>query len=426
MRRAHVLSVVLGLVLLAFLGCSSESAAPGVSGGGGGGGGGVIANPTGQFVDAPVQGITVVSNNGAQQSVTGRAGGFLHTPGLTTFKLGNLLLGTVNNLDNDVFVTPLVVANTNDINNNTATNIMRFLQMLDSDPSPVRMDLTRAAQALVNVQPNALDFSGDPALFQGVLNASPVLQALQNATPPFSPMLGDPAAARDIFLQGEECSRSRFGWNNDALAAYIRDPSRDVVTIVNANLSTDVATVRNRADGGTNNPYAVSYSSGHGGDGYDGVSSSKLPDPRFPGGPQLTFTKVTLPAPLGASRVFRGVFYHPEYTVDGDILLAEINLQSFVLGPLVIWINSNNTAGVMVDPTFAERLQGTVRPFPTPSSDLDVREDGTFDPVTGTVSFPFIQPLTINSNGRINQLTDTDLRYDDDPFIQISACEVPS
>ncbi len=73
MRTAQVLSVVIGLVLLAFLGCSSESAAPVATGGGGGsggGGGGVIANPTGQFVDAPVQGITVVSNNGAQQSVT--------------------------------------------------------------------------------------------------------------------------------------------------------------------------------------------------------------------------------------------------------------------------------------------------------------------------------------------------------------------
>lgn len=331
----------------------------------------------------------------------------------------------VNNLDNDAFVTPLVVTNTNDINNNTATNLMRFLQMLDSDPSPVRMDLTRAAQALANVPQNALDFIDDPAKFQAVLDVSPVAVALQSATPPFSTTLADPVLVRDIFIQGEECSRSRFGWNNDALAAYIRDPSRDVVTIVNANPSDDTATVRNRADGGTNNPYAVSYSTGHGGDGYDGVATSRMPDPRFPGVPPLTFTRVALPAPLGASRVFRGVFYHPEYTVDGEILLADINLQSLVLGPVVFWINSNNTAGMMSDVWFAERLQGSV-PFPTPLPNLPAREDGAFDPVNGTLLFPSTGPLTINSNGRINQLWDTSTLGNDDPRIQVSACEVPS
>lgn len=430
MRTAQVLSVVIALVLLAFLGCSSESAAPVATGGGGGsggGGGGVIANPTGQFVDAPVQGITVVSNNGAQQSVTDRAGGFLHTAGPTTFKLGNLVLGTVNNLDNDVFVTPLVVANTNDINNDTATNLMRFLQMLDSEPSPVRMDLTRAAQALANVPQNALDFSGDPANFQTVLNASPVALALQNATPPFGTTLDDPAAVRDIFIQGEGCSRSRFGWNNAALAAYIRDPSRDVVTIVNANPSTDTATVRNRADGGTNNPYAVSYSPGHGGDGYDGVAVSMMPDPQFPGFPPLTFTKVALPAPLGASRVFRGVLYHPAYTVDGEIFLADIIGMNLELGPVVFWINSNNTAGMMSDLWFAARLQGSVPfPFPTPLPYLRAREDGAFDPVNRTLLFPSTTPLTIDSKGRINEIWDLDTLNPDDPLIQVSACEVPS
>ncbi|MGD2063654.1 MAG: hypothetical protein PVF51_08750 [Nitrospirota bacterium] len=111
------------LLLLSQIGC----------GGGGGGGGGGDGVKEGQFIDAPVEGLTFVS--GDQSGVTDAQGRFRYKEGATVrFAIGDIVLGEV---PAKPIITPVdLVTGANDESHPAVTNIARLLQTLDDDGDP--------------------------------------------------------------------------------------------------------------------------------------------------------------------------------------------------------------------------------------------------------------------------------------------------
>ena len=103
-------------------------------GGGGGGGGGGSSNPTstGTFVDSPV--INIGYRTETQNGVTNSRGEFNYFPGETvTFFIGDLEFPSI---PAEQVVTPLDMADTDDISHPIVINISRLLQSLDKDGNP--------------------------------------------------------------------------------------------------------------------------------------------------------------------------------------------------------------------------------------------------------------------------------------------------
>ena len=105
-------------------------------GGGGDGGGGGSDNPdplTGQFLDSAVEGLTY--ETATQSGTTDSQGNFQYLAGETiSFYVGNVLVGQTTAQG---IVTPMnLVAGATDETNTQVTNIIRFLQSLDSNNDP--------------------------------------------------------------------------------------------------------------------------------------------------------------------------------------------------------------------------------------------------------------------------------------------------
>jgi len=418
MQRSRCL-LAIGLFMV-IAGCSSgDSTSPATTTNtntSGGGGGGVNANPTGIVVDAPIQGLKVISNNGATQSTSDRFGGFLHTPNTDTlFQLGGLVLGGIQALPNDAYVTPLTGSN---INDQEVINQLRFLQMLDSDPSAARMDLTQAAQALANIPANAVNFDVDPAVFTLPQN---VLTALTTAG--LSTTLPSAAIAQQTFVEGDQCSRARFGFNTSRPAAYIRDPVNNVVTVVDWDAASNGYIIENTDTGGSPlNPYQYTAQAGHGGNGSDSLTASMVTSP-LQNGPNIDFQKKLLGAPANALRVFRGVYYDLQFAGDHSGI-GVLDLKG--LGPLVIWVEADGVAAKMqLDGSYNFLLAGAPS-LPVP---LIQTVTGTYNAGSNSFSFPsaFDIPFgvfDIDVKGRIFE--ERDVTGDNPQNLRFSACEVPN
>lgn len=130
MIRWNLYAWVVGLLMLAIVGC----------GGGGGddgavGGDSVVAPGVqeGVFLDSPVAGLRYVTDTRA--GITDEAGRFHFLPGETvTFSIGDVPLG---NARGQKIVTPLdLVDGAEDVTHPTVTNMIRFMQSLDEDGNP--------------------------------------------------------------------------------------------------------------------------------------------------------------------------------------------------------------------------------------------------------------------------------------------------
>lgn len=118
----------------------------------GGGGSSPAQTATGYFIDSAVSGLTYTS--GAQSGVTGTDGSFTYEVGQPiTFKLGNIVLGTVT-VDKNKRIFPVdLVSGASDETHPKVSLMARLLQALDSDGNPSNGitidDTTRAAMTKV-------------------------------------------------------------------------------------------------------------------------------------------------------------------------------------------------------------------------------------------------------------------------------------
>jgi len=125
------------------------------------GGGGSSSNPTstGVFIDSPV--INIGYRTETQNGVTNSRGEFKYFPGETvTFFIGDLEFPSVLA---DERVTPLDMADTDDITHPMVVNIARLLQTLDKDGDPTNGITIADAASAVAVQ---LDFDLPLATFE--------------------------------------------------------------------------------------------------------------------------------------------------------------------------------------------------------------------------------------------------------------------
>ena len=123
MKNIKTLGISLAVASTLFIGC----------GGGGSSSTSEDDTQTGTFVDAPVQGLSYTT--ATQSGVTDVSGHFKYKSGETvTFKIGNLVLGSVNAKKT---ITPLTLGGNTDLNTigTKATNIARILQSLDDNSS---------------------------------------------------------------------------------------------------------------------------------------------------------------------------------------------------------------------------------------------------------------------------------------------------
>jgi hypothetical protein len=98
---------------------------------GGGGGSGGTTTKTGYFIDSAVGGLEYIS--GSTTGITGADGSFKYEEGKpVTFKIGNMILGSVTVTNNRVFPVDLVSGAT-DETNPQVTLMAQILQTLDSD-----------------------------------------------------------------------------------------------------------------------------------------------------------------------------------------------------------------------------------------------------------------------------------------------------
>lgn len=117
-----------------------------------GGSGSSSPTATGYFIDSPVAGLSYTS--GTLTGLTGTDGSFTYEVGQpVTFKIGNMVLGTVSvDKNNRIFPVDLVIGAT-DENHGNVSLMAQLLQTLDSDKDPSNgitiSDQTRAAISTV-------------------------------------------------------------------------------------------------------------------------------------------------------------------------------------------------------------------------------------------------------------------------------------
>lgn len=102
---------------------------------GGGGGGSSPSDPeilTGVFVDSPVEGLAF--STASQSGTTNSLGEFTYVSGETvTFSIGDIVFGSATAKEE---VTPLDLADTDDVNDEAVVNRLRLLQSLDDNDNP--------------------------------------------------------------------------------------------------------------------------------------------------------------------------------------------------------------------------------------------------------------------------------------------------
>lgn len=130
-------------------------------GGGGGSSSSVTPNTlTGIFIDSAVENLSYSTDT--QSGITNANGEYTYIDGeLVTFYIGNLALGTV--LAQPI-MTPLTLAGTTDPLNQTAINIARLLQSLDSNGDLI--DGIQISDAAKSFAPESIDFTVDADTFE--------------------------------------------------------------------------------------------------------------------------------------------------------------------------------------------------------------------------------------------------------------------
>ena len=111
--------------------------------------------PQGVFIDSAVEGVTFIT--ATQSGTTDSAGTFTYIPGeVVSFYIGDILIGSAEGQD---MLTPLdFVPGAVDETDPQVTNILRFVQSLDSDNNPDNGITISAATAAAAIGQN-LDFS---------------------------------------------------------------------------------------------------------------------------------------------------------------------------------------------------------------------------------------------------------------------------
>ncbi|ALA60137.1 hypothetical protein [Nitrospira moscoviensis] len=353
--------VVIGIIFIStcLLACSG-------GGEGAGNSGTVVATSTGIFVDAPVQGLTVSS--GSIQSTTDAAGGFQYTVGQpTTFRLGNLVLGTFVISGANAFVSPLNLAvsqsnPTPQITDNGVTNRLRFLQTVKSNSDPASLNLTQAALALQTLPPGTtLSWDQDPSLFNiggpgipGSVGAS--LQAAGIST-----TLVSAAAAQATFTTGLRCALGGFysgtfsGSDTGSFGVGVAPGIGELIgrgfsNSNQANFFLNGVLTLNAAS-------TVSFGVASTGANFSGVVSTGGTSGNWqnpPGGGAFTGTKMRLSLPVGTQgAIYRGVGF--------DTALRDRTSMGDV-GPFVMAIGSSSLTGLAFsyDDQMQLSLTGTV------------------------------------------------------------------
>lgn len=145
------------------LACSLITIALTACGGGGGGSNSVAVSSTpltGLFLDSAVQNLSY--NTDTLSGITNEKGEYQYVEGESvTFYIGNLAIGPV--LAQPV-ITPLTLAGTTDLSNQTAINIARLLQSLDSNGD--LNDGIQISDAAKSFAPASIDFTVDTATFE--------------------------------------------------------------------------------------------------------------------------------------------------------------------------------------------------------------------------------------------------------------------
>lgn len=126
---------------------------------------------TGVFVDAAVGGVDY--STGSQQGITNEKGEFQYTEGENiTFSIGDLVFPSVKAGGT---ITPLEIANTEDINSNKVINMIRLLISLDEDGDPSNgitiTEMAKASATVVNFDLPVEEFAASDAVVAVVSNA---------------------------------------------------------------------------------------------------------------------------------------------------------------------------------------------------------------------------------------------------------------
>ena len=161
----------------------------------------VVATRTGNFTNAPVQGLSYTS--GTVEGVTGPDGEFEYVPGEPVrFALGDLALGLP--VRGQAVITPMELVPDGDDRSAAALNIARLLQSLDATPGDDAITipatvLTGAVRGnpAVATAIEYLDF-GDETAF---VNAASQLLAVLTADYPHTAALVDAETAREQLRQ---------------------------------------------------------------------------------------------------------------------------------------------------------------------------------------------------------------------------------
>jgi len=127
-------------------------------------------NLTGAFIDSAVEGISY--QTATLSGVTNANGEFQYKDGeLVTFSIGDLDLPSARGATT---ITPLALANTTSLENQTAINIARLLQSLDTDD-----DTTNGIQIHANaaISASQVDFNTDTTTFE---NSAAVVNLVAN------------------------------------------------------------------------------------------------------------------------------------------------------------------------------------------------------------------------------------------------------
>lgn len=161
----------------------------------------VVVASTGNFVDAPVEGVNYIS--GSISGITGRDGEFQYEPGNTIqFFIGDINLGRA--VQGKSLITPVDLVEEGSTDTAAVINIARLLQSLDSNPDENVITIpegVREAAVLSNTGLSSaiefLDFHDDPAF----ANAASQLVATLTHDYPFTATLVDAQRAREHMIQ---------------------------------------------------------------------------------------------------------------------------------------------------------------------------------------------------------------------------------
>jgi hypothetical protein len=161
----------------------------------------VVIIKNGQFIDAPVQGLSYRS--GRVSGVTGPEGEFQYEDGRKVhFSIGDVQLGEA--AAGKALMTPVDLVPGGSIDSTAVINIARFLQSLDAVPGDDRITVPAAVRAAAVQSDDALyaaiqhlDFADDTAF----TNAAAQLVATLTSGYPFTSVLVDAPQARTHLLQ---------------------------------------------------------------------------------------------------------------------------------------------------------------------------------------------------------------------------------